>query len=83
MKFEEKNNYQLNGNPLTEIEGTPFHIVEMENAMMLVMGRDVLKIGETEKELREYVKNKPWELILNAGAIYNKYINEKIKEDTK
>ena len=67
---------------ISEVEGTPFKIVNNEGNIMLIMGDNVLAQGfESEDKAREYVKADSWELRLTAGAIYNEYINKVKKEE--
>lgn len=66
---------ELNGKrTIKNIEGTPFQTVDMdEYGIYLIMGKEVLKIKETEEEILEYIKEDSWELRLNAAYIYCKH----------
>lgn len=62
------------------IEGTPFNSVEINEKFAIILGNNVLKAGfETREEAEEYVQGLPWEIILPAAAIYNKFVNENKK----
>lgn len=74
---------QLNGRPIvTTINEAPFNIVENKGEILITIGNDVLKKCETVEEAVKYIESKPWELILNATAIYVEYIN-KVKKENK
>lgn len=85
MLVERAGKEELNGKrTIKNIEGTPFQTVDMdENGIYLTMGKEVLKIKETEEEILEYIKEDSWELRLNAAYIYCKHAAEYEKSTTK
>ena len=67
---------------IKEVEGTPFRIVRNEKEVSIIMGDQVLKRGFYKiEEAEEYINEKPWELILIAGAIYSEFITKIRKEN--
>lgn len=72
---------QLSGKPIVvTINNAPFNIVEHKGDILITIGNDVLSKQETVEKAVEYIESKPWELILNATAIYTEYI-EKLKKE--
>lgn len=68
-----------------EIHGTPFILARVTGHWKITLGYDVVspKRFDTKEEAEEYVNQKPWELILVAGHIYNKRIEAFLKERNK
>jgi len=65
-----------------EVEGTPFRIVRNKKEVSIVMGDQVVKKDFKNVEDAEmYIEEKPWELILIAGAVYSEFINKIRKEN--
>lgn len=76
---KEQSNGKVN---VVTINEAPFNFVEKDDEIMITIGTEVLKKCETMEEAVKYVETKPWDLILNATAIYVEYIN-KIKEERR
>lgn len=64
------------------VDETPFYIIGEEEEFVICSGnmRMSRKTFETEKEAREYVEEKPWELIGNLAFLNYLKANE-IKEE--
>lgn len=75
MNVEEQDKEVSNGE-VTEVAKTPFSIVKMEIGYGVVLGREVLKILATKEACIKYIKEKPWELILNAAYLYHIYVDQ-------
>lgn len=68
------------------INDAPFNIIEHKGDILITIGNDVLKKCNTVEEAVKYIESKPWELIMNAVAIYVEYVNKtktKTKKDGK
>lgn len=75
---------QLNGNPIvTTINEAPFNIVQHKGEILITIGNEVLGKKETIEDAVKYIESKPWDLILNATAIYTEYIKEYKNKQTK
>ena len=63
---------------VNNVENTPFKTIETEKAgVCIIFGDTMVKTGfQSHEDAEEWINSKPWELILNAGAIYGMYINE-------
>lgn len=83
MNVDQIDNEELNGDETQiEVDGTPFRIVKIkEDIYAVTLGREVLKIKSSVNECKGYIKTKPWELILNAAAVYIAYVEESRKEE--
>lgn len=83
MLVERAGKEESNGKrEIIPIDETPFQMVNMEeNGWYLVIGNEVMKIMERPEELIDYVNSKPWELMLNAGYLYNKAITKIDREE--
>ena len=82
IELQKADKDQSNGKPIvTTINDAPFNIIENKGEILITIGNDVLKKCETVEDAVKYIESKPWELILNATAIYVEYINKMKKED--
>lgn len=76
---------------ITEVDGTPFRIVteneesgkELRDVKIIMGDHVVMQNLEDEEEAQQIIEDKPWGLILTAGAIYNEYINKIRKEENE
>lgn len=81
IELQKADKKQSNGKPIVvTINNAPFNIIEHKGDILITIGNDVLSKQETVEKAVEYIESKPWELILNATAIYTEYI-EKIKKE--
>lgn len=81
IELEKIDKQQSNGKPIViTINDTPFNIVEHKEEILITIGNEVLKKCETVESAVKYIESKPWELILNACAIYSEYITKTKKE---
>lgn len=82
IKREERDKQVLNGNKITQYYNTVFHIVEMKDETVIVIGNDIVKGGyKNYDEAFMDLKDKPWELIFNGVYVWLKKIEETIKEN--
>lgn len=81
IELQKVDKEQSNGKPIVvTINDAPFNIIEHNGDILITIGNDVLKRCETVEEAVKYIEAKPWELILNASAIYIEYVNKINKE---
>lgn len=69
-----------------EIEGTPFHLVGPKGGTLsITLGKQVVSPQgfKTIKEAKEYIDQKPWELILIATMTYGLMVEEANKNAKK
>lgn len=58
-----------------EVNDTPFTLIEREGTFGILMGSNLLARGLTRDEALERIEKKSWDLILQAGAIYQQHLN--------
>lgn len=81
IELQKVDKEQSTGAPIvTTINDAPFNIIEHNEEILITIGNDVLKKCETVEDAVEYIEAKPWDLILNATAIYMEYV-QKIKNE--
>lgn len=77
-------NKELNGTEITNVENSPFTIVKLEHDIIIAMGKDAVCTGfPSIEEAKEYINQKPWQLMLTAAAIYTNHINKLIDKKNK
>lgn len=62
-----------------DIENTPFIVTENENKeFQIIMGNQIAsdKKFKTLQTAKEYIRNKPWELLITATCVICQKINE-------
>lgn len=72
----------MNGEEIVKnIEDTPFRTIKSEGRIYLAMYNEIIENWkeEEEEELLQYVKSKPWRIMLIAGAIFTNEINKQRK----
>lgn len=75
---------ELNGTEIINVEESPFTIVKLEHDTIIAMGKEAVCTGfSSEQEARDYISQKPWQLMLTAAAIYTNHINKIINEKNK
>lgn len=78
------NNKELNGTEIINVEETPFTIVKLEHDIIITMGKEAVATGfESIEDAKDYIKLKPWQLMLTAAAIYTNHINKIIDKKKK
>lgn len=60
-----------------EINDCPLTIVVKDEKIMIALGYNVLKTGfESIKEAKDYIRKKPWDLLLTAAAVFTNELNK-------
>lgn len=60
-----------------EVNDCPLTIVVKDNEVMIALGYNVLKKGfESIKEAKDYIRQKPWDLVLSAAAVFTNELNK-------
>lgn len=87
LKLQEKADKQkLNGEAtelvkVTEVEGTPFRVIDNEGLIDIVLGNHVVKRGyKSVKDAIEDIEKKSWDIILVAGSIFNEVMSNNKKK---
>lgn len=77
-------NKELNGTEIINVENSPFTIVKLEHDVIITMGKDAVCTNfPSVEEAKEYINQKPWQLMLTAAAIYTNHINKILKKNDK
>lgn len=65
-----------------QVKGTPFTLVYAREQYHICIGNQVVgdKPFQTIPQAETYIKSKPWQLILTAGYIYGKLVEQKLQE---
>lgn len=65
------------------IEETPFTGVKGNKGWIIVMGNQMAsgKTFDNLNDMKAYIDEKPWELIVNACAIFNEILNTNKKDE--
>lgn len=81
MKKQEKERKELQ---VEDVNGTPFKIVTIDEEKFIVCGKYKLPVEGSNEEIKEWVENKPWQLITLIAEVTAEFlINNGKKEENE